>query len=133
MTAPTYKRVLLKLSGEVLMGNQQYGIDPEFVSELAGEVNRLRRPEDASLLKALGGVLGLLQLAPAAYLQAGAALDDGAIRALIDERAAAKKARDFARADRIRDDLLARGIQLKDSKDGTTWTVVDPGAGGTQP
>lgn len=38
MTQPSYKRVLLKLSGEVLMGNQQFGIDPEFVAELAKEV-----------------------------------------------------------------------------------------------
>ena len=38
MSQPAYKRVLLKLSGEVLMGNQQYGIDPEFVAELAKEV-----------------------------------------------------------------------------------------------
>jgi uridylate kinase len=38
MTPPKYKRILLKLSGEVLMGRQQFGIDPEFVSELASEV-----------------------------------------------------------------------------------------------
>jgi uridylate kinase len=38
MTQPTYKRVLLKLSGEVLMGSQPFGIDPEFVAEMAGEV-----------------------------------------------------------------------------------------------
>jgi uridylate kinase len=38
MSKPAYKRILLKLSGEVLMGNQQYGIDPEFVAELAREV-----------------------------------------------------------------------------------------------
>jgi uridylate kinase len=38
MSKPAYKRILLKLSGEVLMGNQQYGIDPEFVAELAKEV-----------------------------------------------------------------------------------------------
>ncbi|MEO5598276.1 MAG: UMP kinase [Novosphingobium sp.] len=37
-SAPSFKRILLKLSGEVLMGSQQYGIDPEFVAELAGEV-----------------------------------------------------------------------------------------------
>lgn len=42
MTAPRYKRILLKLSGEVLMGNQQYGIDPEFVAELAKEVKAAR-------------------------------------------------------------------------------------------
>ena len=38
MSSPSYKRILLKLSGEVLMGNQQFGIDPEFVAELAKEV-----------------------------------------------------------------------------------------------
>ena len=38
MSKPAYKRILLKLSGEVLMGNQQFGIDPEFVAELAKEV-----------------------------------------------------------------------------------------------
>ena len=38
MSRPAYKRILLKLSGEVLMGNQQYGIDPDFVAELAKEV-----------------------------------------------------------------------------------------------
>ena len=42
MTQPSYKRVLLKLSGEVLMGNQQYGIDPTFVAELAKEVKAAR-------------------------------------------------------------------------------------------
>ncbi|MBV1918959.1 MAG: UMP kinase, partial [Sphingomonadaceae bacterium] len=38
MSLPPIKRVLLKLSGEVLMGRQDYGIDPEFVAELAAEV-----------------------------------------------------------------------------------------------
>jgi len=38
MSSPKFKRILLKLSGEVLMGNQQYGIDPEFVADLATEV-----------------------------------------------------------------------------------------------
>ncbi|MFA7603708.1 MAG: UMP kinase [Novosphingobium sp.] len=38
MSSPSYNRILLKLSGEVLMGNQQFGIDPDFVAELAGEV-----------------------------------------------------------------------------------------------
>ena len=42
MTAKSYRRILLKLSGEVLMGNQQYGIDPEFVAELAKEVKAAR-------------------------------------------------------------------------------------------
>ena len=65
-----------------------------------------------------------LQGDPKAYLQAGATLDDAAITALIDQRAAAKLAKNFAEADRIRQDLLAAGIVLKDSAAGTTWEAA---------
>ncbi|MBB3282198.1 MULTISPECIES: cysteine--tRNA ligase [unclassified Roseateles] len=89
--------------------------------ELANQVNRDRSVQDAGLLKALGGVLGVLQQSPKAFLQAGAGLDEGAIEAQIAARAAAKAGRDFAEADRIRKALLDQGIELKDSATGTTW------------
>ena len=91
--------------------------------DLAGEVNKTRSPELAGLLKALGACLGLLQNDPAAFLQAGAGLDEAAIQGLIGQRAAAKAGKNFAEADRIRQDLLARGIVLKDTPAGTTWEV----------
>ena len=94
--------------------------------ELAGEVNREGDPERAGQLKALAGVLGLLQRDPVAFLQAGTAAADGEwsetrIEAMIAERTAAKKARDFARADAIRDDMARAGIVLEDSAAGTSW------------
>jgi cysteinyl-tRNA synthetase len=100
---------------------------PEAVAvlfELAAEVNRGKSPQVAGLLKTLGGVLGLLQCDPKAFLQAGAGLDEASIQQQIVARAAAKKARNFTEADRIRDELLAQGIVLKDSAGGTTWEAA---------
>lgn len=66
-------------------------------------------------------MLGLLQEDPEKWFKGDASEDDAAIEALIAERLAAKKARDFAKADALRDQLQAQGIVLEDSKDGTTW------------
>ena len=92
--------------------------------DLAGEVNRSRSPEMAGLLKALGGCLGLLQGEPQRYLQAGSELQEADIAAQVAERSAAKAARNFAEADRIRNALLVRGVVLKDTPAGTTWEAA---------
>ena len=106
--------------------NEDFGT-PEAVAvlfDLAGEVNRNQSVQTAGLLKALGGCLGLLQGDPQAFLQAGAGFDEAAIQAQIAARAAAKAAKNFAEADRIRKELLEQGIVLKDSPTGTTWEAA---------
>ncbi|QNP59443.1 cysteine--tRNA ligase [Paenacidovorax monticola] len=100
---------------------------PEAVAvlfDLAGEVNRTRSAQAAGLLKALGGCLGVLQGDAQTFLKAGAGLDEAAIAAQIAARAAAKAAKNFAEADRIRNELLGQGIVLKDSPTGTTWEAA---------
>jgi cysteinyl-tRNA synthetase len=89
--------------------------------ELATEANRTRNGALTALVKQLAATLGFLQQEPRAYLQGGAALDEHTIQARIAARAQAKAERNYALADRIRDELLAQGIVLKDSAQGTTW------------
>jgi cysteinyl-tRNA synthetase len=80
------------------------------------------RQNIASLMRELAGCLGLLARAPEAFHQGAAqGLDRAAVEALIAERTDAKKAKNFARADQIRADLLAQGVVLEDGPAGTTW------------
>jgi len=89
--------------------------------ELASELNRNRSPQTAAVLRWLGATLGILQQEARAYLQGGSAVDEVAVESLIAARAAAKQARDFSEADRIRQQLADQGVLLKDSAVGTTW------------
>jgi len=100
--------------------------------ELAREINRLRDRDVqaaallAGQLRALGGVLGLLQADPEQYLQAGAesaecALSTAQIDAYVDERTHARANRDFRRADAIRALLEEAGVVLEDGPEGTRW------------
>ncbi len=96
------------------------------LARIAGDARKAVDAADKARLKAellgAGLALGLLQQAPAAWFGRGAdAGDDVRIQALIDERIAAKQARDFARADAIRDQLAAENIVLEDTPQGVRW------------
>jgi cysteinyl-tRNA synthetase len=99
--------------------------------ELAGALNRDGEKRDELLLRQLAAVLGLLGQAPEAVrrsglrgpqaIAGGECLDDAAIEQLIASRAAAKKAKQYEQADRIRAELAKAGIVLEDTAGGTTW------------
>lgn len=75
----------------------------------------------ASLLKTFADVLGCLQTNPDDYFKQGVDVDEAYIQDMIEKRVQAKKDKDFALADKIRNDLDAQGIELQDSREGTTW------------
>jgi cysteinyl-tRNA synthetase len=96
------------------------------IARIAGEARRATDEGDKARLKAdligAGLALGLLQQDPAAWFARGNdGGDDARIQALVDERIAARKAKDFARSDAIRDELAAEGIVLEDTAQGVRW------------
>ena len=100
-------------------------IDAEVIEALSDDLNtpaaltRLQAIDDPATLKASAALLGLLTKSADEWFRGGA--DDAAIEEKIAERAEAKTKRDFATADRIRDELKAEGIVLEDGPSGTTW------------
>src|SRR5690606_11834748 len=104
------------------------------LSALATAVNRARAAGEtaranalAGTLRELGGILGLFQADPEEYLKqaapeaAAGALDDAQIEALVARRSEARRQRNWAESDRIRDELKRAGIILEDSPQATTW------------
>ncbi len=112
---------LYRTAGDALPGEADAGV----VAALSDDLNtplalaRLNALDDPASLKASAALLGLLTASADQWFRGGR--DDSGIEALIAERAEAKKNRDFASADRIRDELQAQGIVLEDGPSGTTW------------
>ena len=101
--------------------------------EISHEINKQedkssqRTLELAATLKYLGSVLGLLQDDPETVLTAGSSengLGNEEINLLIEERSLAKKSRNYAKADEIREQLTSKGILIEDSPEGTTWRRI---------
>jgi cysteinyl-tRNA synthetase len=94
--------------------------------ELRGEAVKGAKPA-AACLKTSAQLIGLLHMPAAiwsAFRPASLAIDENKVIKLIESRNVARKAKNFKESDRIRDELAAMGVVLKDSKDGTTWEIA---------
>ena len=127
--------------GEAFVERFSAAMDDDFNSpeacavlfEMIREINRLRDSDSqaaaglAAQLKQLAGVLGVLQLEPEAFLQAGAGgkVDAAEVEALIAARLQARAEKNWAESDRIRDQITALGVVLEDGKGGTTWRLAE--------
>ena len=94
---------------------------PQALAEMNALLKEENSPELKSKLLAAGRVLNVLQKDPAAWLGFGGDNQDSDIQALLDERTAAKAEKNFARADEIRDELAAQGIEIVDTPEGPKW------------
>jgi cysteinyl-tRNA synthetase len=120
---------VFKLANDLLRGdeNKRLGrvLSPEETSRLLLDCQEM--------IRSMGDILGLWQAEPRAYLErrkiaksSSLTMTPAQIEALIVERKEARNRKDFRRSDQIRDELKAKGIVLKDAKDGsTTWTVEE--------
>src|SRR5206468_1896810 len=112
---------LYRAAGDAPPGEPDEGVIDALQDDLNSPLalTRIMALEDASVIKASAAVLGLLQSSAEQWFKGGG--DERAVEARIAQRTEAKKNRDFAAADRIRDELKAEGIVLEDNPSGTTW------------
>ena len=115
-------------SYEALLDDLNTPIALSHMHSIAHQLNKDQEGEDLARLKgeliSIGELIGVLQQEPDQWFQSGlpnSRLDAAKIEALIEERNQAKKDKNYARADEIRNDLRDQGIALEDSRDGTTW------------